>query len=191
MQPTVFGILMSDYVLVLVSAALINHLLLHKGAASRLQVHAFGLSSAVLILLGLLGAKLLDSLIFTPLQLQNLQLLALLPLLASIAWGWPPLLVRLRPAWPIAEMRPALLLNVTALGLALQLSADHSDWVTTLVWGLLGGLGFWLALALFDDLHQRCQHEDLPLMLRGLPIELLAAGIMTMAFSGLTGLFTT
>ncbi|MGE8327124.1 Rnf-Nqr domain containing protein [Pseudomonas urmiensis] len=182
---------MSDYVLVLVSAALINHLFLHKGAASRLQVHAFGLSSAVLILLGLLGAKLLESLIFTPLQIQNLELLALLPLLASIAWGWPTLLARLRPAWPIAEMRPALLVNVTALGLALQLSAERSDWVTTLGWGLTGGLGFWQALALFDDLRQRCQHEDVPVTLRGLPIELLAAGVMAMAFSGLNGLFTT
>ena len=83
---------MSDYVLVLVSAALVNHLFLHKGADSQLQVHAFGFSSAVLILLGLLGAKLLESLIFTPLQIQHLQLLALLPLLASIAWGWPTLL---------------------------------------------------------------------------------------------------
>ncbi len=47
------GIPMNDYVLVLVSAALVNHLILHRTPVSRLRIHLLGASIALLMLLGL------------------------------------------------------------------------------------------------------------------------------------------
>ena len=88
---------MSDYVLVLVSAALVNHLVLQAEPGERARLHALGLCSALLILLALpVGAWLYQQLL-VPLQLQDLQLLVFLPLLTALAWALPNLLQRLRP----------------------------------------------------------------------------------------------
>jgi len=67
---------------------------------------------------------------------------------------------------------------------------EQQEWLATLGCSVMAGLGFWLALALFDDLVQRSDHADIPAALRGLPITLVGAGVMAMAFSGFNGLFT-
>lgn len=176
---------MSDYVLVLVSVALVNHLALQPGLASRARVHVLGLCSALLILLTLVAAR------WVPQQLQDLQLLLFLPLQATLAWALPSVLQRLRPAWPVAGLGPALAGNAAVLGLLMQLRSDTHSIGQVLLWGLTAALGFWLALELFADLRERSQHSDIPKALRGLPIELIGAGVMTLAFSGLNGLFTS
>ncbi|MBK4994315.1 electron transporter RnfA [Pseudomonas sp. S37] len=181
---------MNDYILVLISAALVNHLCLHQQPLPRLQLHVHGLTCALCIALGVIGAQLLAQRVLAPLHIQDLALFLLLPWLALLAWGMPWLLAKWRPAWPVAGLPALLSSNAVALGLALQLASDDSPWQTTLLQGLLAGAGFWLALALFADLRQRTEHADVPAALRGLPIELIDAGVMAMAFSGFNGLFT-
>ncbi|MCY1437907.1 Electron transport complex subunit RsxA [compost metagenome] len=182
--------LMSDYLLVLISAALVNHLCLPHQPISRLHLHVHGLACALCIALGVIGAQLLTRGLLAPLQIQDLNLFLLLPWLALLAWGVPWLLAKWRPAWPLVEVPALLLSNAAVLGLALQQARDDSTWLATLLQGLLTGGGFWLALILFADLRQRSTHADIPGVLRGLPIELLGAGVMAMAFSGFNGLFT-
>lgn len=182
---------MNDYVLVLVSAALVNHLILHRDPVSRLRIHVLGACAAATLLLGLPLGRLLQDGVVVPLQLQDLQLFLFLPLLALLAWGIAKLFKWARPAWPLDNLPIWLLSNGLVLGLLLQLTRENGPWLSVLGWGVTAGLGFWLALALFDDLRQRSgDHPDIPLALRGLPIELIGAGVMAMAFSGLNGLFT-
>ncbi|MCE1116541.1 MULTISPECIES: Rnf-Nqr domain containing protein [Pseudomonas] len=181
---------MSDYILVLVSAALVNNLMLQPDPIERDRLQVLGLCSALLICLALPAGLLLQQYILAPLQLQDLRLFLLLPLLAMLAWGLPQLLSRVRPGWPVEGLQRLLLGNVAVLGLLLQLGSDGSGGWQALAWGVAGGLGFWLALLLFADLRERSRHADIPLALRGLPIELIGAGVMAMALSGLSGLFT-
>lgn len=176
---------MNDYLLVLISASLVNHLCLSPVPCSRLYLHVHGLACALCITLGVLGARLL-----MPLLAGDLELFLLLPWLALLAWGVPWLLARWQPAWPVAQLPALLSGNAVVLGLILQqASAEHTGFAT-LLQGLLAGGSFWLALVLFADLRQRCTHADIPGVLRGLPVELLAAGVMTLAFSGFNGLFS-
>ncbi|HEN8798025.1 electron transporter RnfA [Pseudomonas sp. CM25] len=180
---------MNDYILVLVSAALVNQLCLLQQPVPRLHVHVHGLACALCIALGVIGGQLLVRAVLVPLQAQDFVLFLLLPWLALLAWGVPQLLAMWRPAWAMVG-RPTLLLgNAAVLGLALQQTSSDSTWLATLLQALLAGAGFWLALALFADLRERCAHADIPGALRGLPIELLGAGIMAMAFSAFNGLF--
>jgi electron transport complex protein RnfA len=53
------------------------------------------------------------------------------------------------------------------------------------------GLGFWLVLSLFSDLRERTAGNDIPLPFRGLPIDLLGAGLMAVIFLGFSGLIKT
>lgn len=181
---------MSDYVLVLVSAALVNHLLLQAEPVERARLHALGLCSALLILVALpIGAWLYQQLL-VPLQLQDLQLLVFLPLLTALAWALPNLLQRLRPDWPTQGLPALLSANAVVLGLLVQLSDDDMYGWRLLAWSLVAALGFWLALMLYADLDMRSRQAEVPTALRGLPIQLIGAGVMAMAFSGLNGLFT-
>jgi len=181
---------MNDYLLILASAALVSHLLLQRQPSSRLRLHVCGLAGALSITLGVTGGRLLEGLIVAPWHLQDLRLFLLLPWLGLLAWGIPQVLARLRPQWPCDHLALPLLGNAVLLGLALAVMADTPPWLATLSCGVLAGLGFWLALALFDDLHQRSQHAEIPTALRGLPITLIGTGVMALAFSGLNGLFT-
>ncbi|MDH0303992.1 MULTISPECIES: Rnf-Nqr domain containing protein [unclassified Pseudomonas] len=177
---------MSDYVLVLVGAALVNHLVLQP---ERERLQALGLCSALLILIALpAGVLLQHALLVTP-QLQDLRLFLLLPLLAALAWAVPQLLRKALPKWPVDDLPRILAVNAVVLGLLLQLATDGGDLRQALIYGVLGGLGFWLALALFADLRARSHHPDIPSALRGRPIELIGAGLMAMALSGFNGLF--
>ncbi|MCI0912941.1 MULTISPECIES: Rnf-Nqr domain containing protein [Pseudomonas] len=181
---------MNDYVLMLISAALVSHLFLRRQPASRLRVHVCGLACALSIMLAVTGGQLLEHLIVAPWQLQHLRLFLLLPWQALLAWGIPQTLARLRPQWPTQGLAWPLLGNAVVLGMALQVIGEQREWQATLSWAVLAGLGFWLALALFDDLNQRSEHAQVPEALRGLPIALLGAGVMGMALSGLNGMFT-
>ncbi|WP_449431469.1 Rnf-Nqr domain containing protein [Pseudomonas putida] len=181
---------MSDYILVLISAALVNHLFLQQQPLSRLRLHVLGLACALSLVLGVSGGQLLQRVVLAPWHLQDLQLFLLLPWLALVAWCVASLLAKLRPGWPTAELPAQLMGNVMLLGLTLQVLAEGSGWFASVTLGLALGLGFWLALMLFDDLGQRCEHADIPVALRGLPIQLMGAGVMAMALCGFNGLFT-
>ncbi|QHG63613.1 Rnf-Nqr domain containing protein [Pseudomonas putida] len=181
---------MNDYMLILASAALFSHLLLQQRPLSRLRLQVCGLAGALSIALGASGGQALDRLIIAPWHLQDLRLFLLLPWLALLAWGVPQVLARLRPQWPTGDLELPLLGNALLLGLLLQVTGDGTSVRATLCWGIVAGLGFWLALVLFDDLHQRSQHPDVPAALRGLPITLIGTGVMALAFSGFNGLFT-
>ena len=174
---------MSDYVLVLVSAALVNHLALLGDPVERARVHLLGLCAGLVLLALPIGLLL-------PAAWRDLQLLLLLPLLSALAWAMPTLLSRWRPDWPVDGLRPLLMGNAVVLGLLLQLVSDASSIGQALIYSVGAALGFWLALVLFADLRVRSHHPDLPVALRGLPIELIGAGVMALAFSGFNGLFT-
>lgn len=195
---------MTELILALIGAALINNVVLQHGlaidpllrrdpcgSASRLRVHALGLATLVaMFLLSVLG-QLLYRYALQPLQLDYLRLFVFLPLcvlgVAPVLGG----LQRWLKHWPFAGLQPLLTGNAALLGLCLQLSGEDRGVLHAAMVGIGSGLGFWLALALFDDLRQRSRHDDIPLAFRGLPIDLMGAGIMAMAFLGLDGLFAS
>ncbi|MBS9762442.1 Rnf-Nqr domain containing protein [Pseudomonas mosselii] len=181
---------MSDYVLILVSAALVNHLVLQAEPIERARLHALGLCSALMILVALPVGAWLHRQFLAPMELQNLQLFIFLPLLTALAWTLPNLLRRFRPSWPMHGLQPLLSANAVVLGLLLQLANDDADGWRVLVWAVISALGFWLALMLYADLEARCHHGEIPAALRGLPVKLIGSGVMAMALSGFNGLFT-
>ncbi|MDD2057804.1 NADH:quinone oxidoreductase [Pseudomonas sp. GD03860] len=192
---------MSELILALISAALVNNLVLHQALAidpllqlpvdcERRRVHALGLATLALLVLTTSLGQLLYRFALQPLQLDYLRLFVFLPLcvlLIEPLLGW---LSRALPALPFDGLMPLLLGNVALLGLTLHVTQSGYYMLQTLAWGVGGGLGFWLALCLFDDLRQRSDHDAIPLAFRGLPIELIGAGAMALAFLGFNGLFT-
>lgn len=194
---------MSEFILALISAALINNLVLHQGLAidpalqqpstdhDRRRLHALGLATLALLVLACSLGQLLYLYALQPLQLGYLRLFVLLPLCVLLINPLLGLLSRALPALLFNGLMPLLLSNVALLGLSLQVIEGGYGALQTLAWSIGGGLGFWLALSLFADLRQRSDNEAIPESFRGLPIELIGAGVMALAFLGFNGLFTT
>lgn len=195
---------MTDLLLTLISTALINNFLLQwplgvdpllqaarDPRAERRQVHALGLSTTCLMLLnGVLGYTAYHWLL-VPLGLTALYLLLLLPLsvlpIAMLLRG----LTRALPQLPFAGLWPMLLGNAGVLGLSLMGMQSDQGLAWHLALSLGAGLGFWMVLSLFSDLRQRTLNNDVPMAFRGLPIDLISAGLIAVAFLGFSGLIKT
>ncbi|WP_260962443.1 Rnf-Nqr domain containing protein [Pseudomonas citri] len=190
---------MPEFVLTLFSAALINNLVLHwplgidplLANKSRKQVHALGLATASLMLIvGSLGYA-IDQWLLVTASLASLRLLVWLPLCVLLSGPLLRLLARLLPGQSFDGLWPLLLGNAGVLGIVLLNSQQAQGLGHAIAASLGAGLGFWLVLSLFDDLRQRTFNNDIPLPFRGLPIQLISAGLMAVAFLGLRGLVKT
>ncbi|WP_375737922.1 Rnf-Nqr domain containing protein [Pseudomonas boanensis] len=184
---------MIELILTLLSAALVNNLLLGLPLGADALRHprspALALASAAMLVSAVPLAWLLDRLLLAPLELGALRLFLFLPLLAPLAWLALQLLAQLRPTLPRNGLWPLLLGNGATLG-AMLLASANSFW-HALGLGIGGGLGFWLALTLFDDLLEQVEQTDVPAPFKGTPMLLICAGLMGLAFLGFNGFGTT
>ncbi|PMY39549.1 MULTISPECIES: Rnf-Nqr domain containing protein [Pseudomonas] len=192
---------MTEIVLTLISAALINNFVLQwplgvdpllqasaEPQVARRRIHALGIATSCLMLLcSLLGYGLYQALL-VPLGLTSLQLFVFLPLGVLLIAPLLKLLTRMLPGLPFDGLWPLLLGNAGVLGALLLAVQANRGIAYSLALGLGAGLGFWLVLSLFSDLRQRILNNDVPLPFRGLPIDLISAGLMAVAFLGFNGL---
>ncbi|MHC8365518.1 electron transport complex protein RnfA [Pseudomonas sp. ZT5P21] len=189
---------MTEIVLTLISAALINNLVLHWPlgvdpllGTERRQVHALGIATTCLMLIvGMLGHALYHWLL-VPLGLSSLGLFVFLPLSVLLIAPLLTLLPKVFPTFSFEGLWPLLLGNAGVLGLALINVRDDNGFFHATALSLGAGLGFWLVLSLFCDLRQRTLDNDVPLPFRGLPIDLIGAGLIAVAFLGFSGLIKT
>lgn len=78
--------------------------------------------------------------------------------------------------------------NCAVLGIAL-LNADKGvDIVTALVNGLMGGLGFLVAIVLMAGVQERIEFSPIPEAFKGLPITMISASLIAMALMGFMGI---
>lgn len=182
---------MSELLSTLIGAALISNLLLSLPLAADTlrgaRVQALGPATALLIALACPLAWLVEHGLLQPLALQHLQLFVFLPLISLLAWLSLRVLACLRPALPVKDLWPLLLINGAGLG-SMLLILSLENVAMALAVGIGAGLGFWLALQLFADLLERIDRCDIPTPFQGMPISLIGAGLMGLAFLGFNGL---
>ncbi|RON09491.1 NADH:quinone oxidoreductase [Pseudomonas brassicacearum] len=189
---------MTELLLTLISAALINNLVLQWPlgvdpllATERRQVHALGMATASLMLIVGVAGYLAYFWLLVPLELTALRLFVFLPLSVLLIAPLLKLLSRLLPKFSFDGLWPLLLGNAGVLGLTLFNAEDDKGFFHATALSLGAGLGFWLVLSLFSDLRQRTFNNDVPLPFRGLPIDLISAGLIAVAFLGFSGLIKT
>jgi len=83
---------------------------------------------------------------------------------------------------------PLITTNCVILGLALLIDVRQYNLISSLIFGLGAGIGFTLAIVMMAGIREEFKFADIPNPLRGAPIILLTAGIMSLAFMGFTGL---
>lgn len=83
---------------------------------------------------------------------------------------------------PAGAYFPLVALNSAVLGLAVNNIAEGYTYVEALFAALGAGLGFVLAMVLFDGVKSKINERYVPKAFRGLPVMLLAASIISLAF---------
>ena len=153
---------------------------------------ALGMGMAVTFVMAIASAACwaVNKLILIPLELEYMQTVAFILVIASIVQVVEMFLKKSMPALyqALGVYLPLITTNCAVLGVALVNVQKGYNFLFSVLNGAAGGLGFTLAIVLFASIRERLDEEDVPKSFKGFPIALIAAGLLALAFMGFSGL---
>ena len=153
---------------------------------------ALGMGMAVTFVMALASAATwaVNEFLLVPFQLQYMQTVAFILVIASIVQVVEMFLKKSVPALykALGIFLPLITTNCAVLGVALVNVQNGYDFLQSVVNGACGGLGFTLAIVIFASLRERVDKADCPDAFKGYPITLVAAALLALAFMGFSGL---
>ena len=153
---------------------------------------AVGMGVAVTFVMGLASAItwLVNTFILIPLDLGYMQTVAFILVIAALVQFIEMFLQKSMPSLytALGVYLPLITTNCAVLGVALLNIQNNYNFISSVVYGITGGLGFLLAIVLFASIRERLVFADYPKSFEGFPIALVTAGLMALAFMGFSGL---
>jgi electron transport complex protein RnfA len=189
---------MTELVLIIVAAALVNNFVLVQflglcpfmGASRRLEgAVGMGLATGLVLTTASGLSYLVDRWLLIPLDLQYLRLVAFILVIGAAVQFTEQMIRKLSPMLHrvLGLYIPLIASNCAVLGVALLNSTASRSLVAALFYGAGAALGFWLVLALLAGLRERIEAADVPRPFQGTAIAFVTAGIMSLAFLGFAG----
>jgi len=189
---------MTELVLIIVAAALVNNFVLVQflglcpflGASRRLEgAVGMGLATGLVLTLASALSYLVDRFILLPLELAHFQLVAFILVIGAAVQFTE---ITLRATAPMLHRMlglyiPLIASNCAVLGVALINARQGNSLAEAILFAAGAALGFGLVLSLLGSLRERIDESDVPMPFRGVPITLLTAGLLSLAFYGFTG----
>lgn len=83
---------------------------------------------------------------------------------------------------------PLITTNCTILAVALLNIVKGYNFIESLIFAIGAGFGFTLALIIMSGIRERLELADIPQALKGIPIALIIAGLLALAFGGFAGM---
>ena len=153
---------------------------------------AVGMGIAVTFVMGLASAItwLVNTFILIPFDLGYMQTVAFILVIAALVQFIEMFLQKAMPSLytALGVYLPLITTNCAVLGVALLNIQNNYSFISSVVYGITGGLGFLLAIVLFASIRERLVFADYPKSFEGFPIALVTAGLMALAFMGFSGL---
>lgn len=187
---------MTEYLVIVLAAALVNQTVLAKCRGVRPlpeKVQAsvvLGLGVTAVITKAAALSSILDSCVLAPLGLSNMA--PVFYLLAAGCFIWLNLWIvknYLPEVWPDLEAYlPLIGGNCAVLGVIVYNAQTGKDFLGCILAAFGTGVLLTVLAAAFDAIHARLVEEDLPEAVRGAPIVVLCAALASLALMGLTGL---
>ena len=190
---------MNEYLLILVSTILVNNFVLVKFlglcpfmGVSRKMDTAIGMGFATTFVLTLasITSYLINTYLLIPLELEYLRTIAFIVTIAAVV-GFTELVVnKTSPVMhqSLGVFLPLITTNCAVLGVALLNVGASNSFLQSAVYGFGAAVGFSFVLVLFSGIRERIESADVPKIFQGVPIALITAGLMSMAFMGFIGL---
>jgi len=190
---------MVEYFLLLIGTVLVNNFVLVKflglcpfmGVSSKLE-SAIGMSMATTFVLTIasLCSFLVNEYLLVPLGIEYLRTLSFILVIAVVVQFTEMVVRSTSPALyrMLGIFLPLITTNCAVLGVALLNTNEQHNFIDSIVYGFGAALGFSLVLVLFSAMRERLAAADVPTPFRGAAIAMITAGLMSLAFSGFTGL---
>ncbi len=127
--------------------------------------------------------------VLVPLKLEFLQTIVFILVIAALVQFVEIILKRFIPALhkSLGVYLPLITTNCAVLGVALNNITDGYNFLESMFSSLGVGLGFLLAMVLFAGVRSRIENCPAPKAMQGLPVTLIAASIVSLAFFGFDG----
>lgn len=189
---------MAEFAIIFISAIFVNNILLAQflgvcpflGVSNKLSTAA-GMSMAVcfVITLATVVTYLLNMLL-AAFGLEFLQTISFILVIAALVQMVEIVLKKISPSLyqALGIFLPLITTNCAVLGVALLLVQKEYNLLESVVYATSIALGFALALVIMAGIRERLELVDMPKGVKGVPIALITAGILAMAFMGFSGL---
>ena len=190
---------MKSLILIMIGSALINNVVLNQflgicsflGVSKQMKASA-SLGVAVIFVLTLASAatSLIYDHLLKPLDMDFMKTIVFILVIAALVQIVEMFLKKKSPAVyrALGIYLPLITTNCAVLGVALTNVQDGYNFVESVVSGFGTAIGYTLAIVLLASIRSRINEEDIPAPLRGAPIVLITAALMSLAFMGFSGL---
>ena len=188
-----------EYFVIIISSIFVNNIVLSQflgicpflGVSGKVST-SLGMGAAVTFVLAIasIAAYLIQYPILVPLHIEYMQTIVFILVIAALVQMVEIILKKVSPALyqALGIFLPLITTNCAVLGVAILLVQKEYNLGEAVVYAVAVAVGFTLALVLFAGLRERLELENVPKALQGVPIALITAGILAMAFMGFSGL---
>ncbi len=153
---------------------------------------ALAMGMAVTFVMALASAMswLVNEYILVPFHLEYLQTIAFILVIAALVQIVEMAIMKLSPPLyaSLGIYLPLITTNCAVLGVALLNVQKSYGFLESLVSGIAAALSFTLAIWLFAGVRERLENSNIPSFMKGMPIALVSAGLIAMAFLGFSGM---
>ena len=190
---------MTDMLLLLLATILVNNFVLVQflglcpfmGVSRSFETaFAMGLATAFVLTLSAAISYICYHWILLPLDLEYLMIIVFIVVIGSLVQLTELLMRAISPLLHqlMGLYLPLITTNCAVLGVALLSIQQQLNFTQTVVFALGASIGFSLVMVLFAAIRERLEGADVPRPFQGVPISLITAGLMSLAFMGFAGL---
>lgn len=190
---------MSELIILALGSALVNNVVLSQflglcpflGVSKKTNTAA-GMGTAVIFVITLASfvAAVIYRYVLDPLGLDYLKTIVFILVIAALVQFVEMFLKKFMPALyeALGVYLPLITTNCAVLGVALNNVQDSYGILESVVNGFATAVGFTIAIVILSGVREKIEYNDIPAPFKGMPIVLVTAGLMAIAFCGFSGL---
>ncbi len=190
---------MSSFISILLAGLLTENMILSKflgicpflGVSKKVPTAAsMGAAVIAVMLIATAATYPIYAYVLVPSGLAYLQTIVFILIIAAIVQLLEIAIKRFSPPLysALGIYLPLITTNCAVLGITILNFTKELTFLESLVNALSAGLGFLLAMVIFAGVREKLDEADIPEGLKGLPITLVAAAIVSLSFLGFAGI---
>ncbi len=188
-----------EYIIIIISAIFINNIVLAQflgicpfvGVSNKISTAA-GMGGAVVFVMTVatIVTWLIQTYLLEAMGIQFLQTIVFILVIASLVQMVEIILKKVSPSLysALGVFLPLITTNCAILGVAILTIQKNFNLLEGVTFAIGNAIGFSLALVVFAGIREHLDLMEVPSGMRGVPIALVVAGILALAFMGFTGL---
>jgi electron transport complex protein RnfA len=188
-----------EYILIIISAVLVNNVVLAQflgvcpflGVSGKINT-SLGMGMAVIFVMSLanLVTFLIQNFVLVPLHIEFMKTITFIFVIAFLVQVVEIILKKMAPPLyqALGIYLPLITTNCAVLGIALLAVQKDYNLIMSVVYAASIAVGFTLALILMAGIREQLSLTDTPKSMRGFPLSLITAGLLSLAFMGFSGI---